>query len=139
MRRSRDEEVIIIHEEDVPKKKVKRLPQKTRSIWKSLIYGVLLACIWGWLVYAGYHFTKQYFDTTINNLQQTNALNMQAINERLASINSEINAIKEAISQTDQTLSSSGSIQAELNKKIELLDKQLQDLEKSLEILKEAP
>ncbi len=122
--------------------KVSNKPNRARSTksgGKIVIYILLFLLFWGGLVYGGFYLTKQYFDQTINNLQQTNALNMQEVNEKLAGLNNELYALQQAISNTDDTLSSSGDIQEELTEKIEILDEQLKALEKSLKILKEAP
>ncbi|MGI6606356.1 MAG: hypothetical protein ACOX2X_04880 [Peptococcia bacterium] len=116
-----------------------RRRNKNTSIGKGIAYVLLFLLVWGGLVYGGFSFTKQYFDQTITNLQQTNALHMQEVNEKLSALNNELNALKNALSDTDETLSSAGDIQEELNEKIELLDDQLKALEKSLNILKEAP
>jgi len=107
--------------------------------WGGLIYGILFILIWGGIVYEGYYYSKNYFDKTINNIQQTNAMNVEQINGRLDNLKNEMEELKMSFSSTDETLSSSGSIQEQLNKKIELLDGQLKNLEKSLKILKEAP
>jgi septal ring factor EnvC (AmiA/AmiB activator) len=111
--------------------------KKKRTNKSGLI--LLFLIIWGGLFAGGFYFTKNYFDRTINNIQQTNALNIQMIKERLDSLTNELLVLKSEISTTDQTLSSTGNIQAELSKKIEILDAQLKNLEKSLRILKEAP
>lgn len=115
-------------------------PRKTGSLKGiGFIYVLVLLLLWGGLVYGGFYFSKQYLDKTINNIQQTNALNIQEIKERMESLTNEMIALKSELSNTDQTLSSSSSIQAQLNQKIDLLDRQLKNLEKSLQILKEAP
>jgi len=103
------------------------------------LYIVLFLLVWGGLVYGGFYLSKQYFDQEITNIQQTNALNIQEIKDRMDSMTNELIAIKGDLSNTDETISSSSSIQEELNEKIEVLDKQLENLEKSLKILREAP
>lgn len=113
--------------------------KKTSSKKAGFIYVLLFLLIWGGLIYAGFYFTKQYLDNTINNIQQTNAMNIQEVKERLDSLANEMIALKSELSSTDETLSSSSSIQEQLRKKIDLLDAQLKNLEKSLKILKEAP
>ncbi|HHY06726.1 MAG TPA: hypothetical protein GX532_07125 [Clostridia bacterium] len=113
--------------------------KKTSSKKAGLVYVLLFLLIWGGLIYAGFYFTKQYLDNAINNIQQTNAMNIQAVKDRLDSLTNEMIALKSELSSTDETLSSSSSIQGELRKKIDLLDAQLKNLEKSLKILKEAP
>jgi len=116
------------------------MPRRTSSP-KSFgpLYILLFLLVWGGLVYGGFYFSKQYFDKEITNIQQTNALSIQEIKDRMDSLTNELIAIKGDLSNTDETISSSSGIQEELNEKIELLDKQLKNLQKSLEILKEAP
>lgn len=105
----------------------------------NFIYILVFLIIWGGLIYGGFYFAKQYLDQQIANIQQTNALHIQEIKERMDSLTREMIDLKSDLSNTDKTLSSSSSIQEQLNDKIELLDKQLKNLEKSLQILKEAP
>ena len=114
--------------------------RKTSSS-KSLgpLYIVLFLLVWAGLVYGGFYYSKQYFDQEIKNIQQTNAMYIQEIKDRMDSLTNELIALKGDLSNTDETISSSSSIHKELNAKIELLDKQLKNLEKSLQILKEAP
>ncbi len=71
----------------------------------------------GGLFAGGFYFTKIILIESINNIQQTNALNIQMIKERLDSLTNELLVLKSEISTTDQTLSSTGNIQAELSKK----------------------
>jgi chromosome segregation ATPase len=117
-----------------------KTPRRKKTSSKlGFIYILLLLLIWAGLVYGGFYFTKQYLANAINNIQQTNAMNMQEVKERLDSLTNEMIALKSELSSTDETLSSSSGIQEQLNKKIDLLDGQLKNLEKSLKILKEAP
>jgi len=109
------------------------------SKWLGFFSVILCLVIWAGLVYGGFYFTKQNLTKEIKNIQQTNALNIQELKERMDSLMNEMIALKGGLSSTDETLSSSSSIQEELNEKIEVLDRQLKTLEKSLQILKEAP
>ena len=95
--------------------------------------------LWAGLVYGGFYFSKQYIDQAVQRVQQTNAMNVQTINERLDALNSEMEELQEVLGYADETLASTGDLQEELNEKIEMLEEQMKELEKSLSILKEAP
>lgn len=116
-----------------------RATRRKSSSRKTGIFVLLFLLFWGGLIYGGFYVTKQYLTTTLGNIQQTNALHLQDMQERLASLSNELAALKGELSNTDKTLASSTGIQGELRQKIELLDAQLKDLQKSLKILKEAP
>lgn len=94
---------------------------------------------WILIIIGGYYVGKLYIDRSIEAVQQTNAVNVQAMQIQLDSMSNEIYQIQLALSDADQTLSNSGTTQEALNQKIEELDKQLQALAESLAILKEAP
>lgn len=114
--------------------------RKTRPVkWVGIVYFLLFLAFWGGLIFGGFYITKDYLDKSINNIQQTNAMNIQELKDRLDSLTNEMVVLKQALNSTDQNITSSGSIQVQLNKKIEVLDQQLKNLEKSLNILKEAP
>ncbi|MDO7787269.1 hypothetical protein [Desulforamulus aquiferis] len=105
---------------------------------KNLIL-VSVFVLWLGLLLGSSFLAKNYIDKTMLTVQQTNAMNVQNLESRLASLSDEMKQIKELLENTDQTLTSSDSTQKALNDKIKDLDKQLQALEKSLNILKEAP
>lgn len=116
----------------------KPLPKKRkpRPLWPGVL-AVLL--FWGGLIYGGFYYAKEYIDCSIQSVQETNAMQIQGLEERLSAIQSEMESIEDALKDTDKTLSSSDATRQDLSKKIEALDEQLQRLEKSLNILKEAP
>lgn len=122
---------------------LKHNPEKTRQgRSKSKTKGVeilVLLLIWGGLVFGGFYAAKQYIDKALQNIQQTNAMSVQAINERLESLSSDMKGLKEVLSSADQTISSTGSLQQVLTDKIRTLEEQMEDLEASLKVLKEAP
>lgn len=103
--------------------------------------GVLFITVllWAGLVFGGFYITRQYIDKTVQRVQQTNAMSVQAINERLDALNSDMKGLKEVLGAADETLASTGSLQKNLTEKIGMLEKQMQELERSLSILKEAP
>jgi uncharacterized protein HemX len=100
---------------------------------------LLIVVLWGGIACGSFYFAKQYIDRSINRVQQTNAINVKALEDRLDTLSTGINDIEQALTNAGLTLSSSDTTQKELNRKIERLDQQLQELEKSLKILKEAP
>lgn len=116
----------------------KRKPKKSSWVLNFIVV-LLIIAIWGGIVYSAYYYARQYIDLSIQMVQQTNAMNVQIITDRLDTLGSEITKIREALQDTGKTISSSTSTQEELSDKINKLDKQLQELEKSLKILREAP
>lgn len=110
-------------------------PAKTRPV----VIILLVLSVWILLVAGGYYVGKLYIDQSIAVIQQDNAVHMITIEQRLESLDTQINGIQQALSNADQSWSSSGSTQESLNQKIEALDKQLKSLEQSLAILREAP
>lgn len=91
------------------------------------------------MVFGGFYIARSYIDRAVNNVQQTNALNVQAINERLDTLSTDMKNLENIVSTAGQSISSSGTIQKELVARIELFDQQIQELKQSLDILKEAP
>lgn len=100
---------------------------------------VLIIILWSGMVFGGFYIAKNYIDRAILNVQQTNAMNVQAINERLDTIAADMKNLENIIGTAGQSISSSGNIQKELVERIELFDQQIQELKRSLDILKEAP
>lgn len=100
---------------------------------------LVIVLLWGGLVFGGFYITKQYIDKAVQNVQQTNAMSVQTINESLEALSSDMKGLKEVLSSADQTISTSGSLQQELTEKIRMLEQQMEDLEASLKVLKEAP
>ena len=99
----------------------------------------LLFVVWVVLVAGGYYAAKVYFDQTVQKIQQANSMNVQALNERMEGLALEITELKALLNVADQSITTSGSLQKDLNERITLLDQQLKSLEQSLKILKEAP
>ena len=113
---------------------------KRRTLcWKKLLLSVMLVILWGGMIYGASYYAKQYIDKSIQSVQQTNAMNVRVLEDRLSNLSAEMQEIKHALQDTDQVLSGSESTQQALNNKIDALDKQLRELERSLKILKEAP
>lgn len=93
---------------------------------------------WVGLLFGGFWYAGYYIDRAAREIQEANALNVQAIEEQMKSLHNEMNAIKEALDKTDATISSAGTVNEEVNKRITEMDEHLKRLEKSLDILKES-
>jgi len=106
---------------------------------QNIIIVVLAVAFWAGALYGGYYLVAQQVDRSVKAVQQSNALNVKALESRLDALAAEVQKMGSSLSSADRTLSSSGSTQKELNDKIQKLDGQLKELEKSLKILKEAP
>ncbi|NLW07241.1 MAG: hypothetical protein GX039_04580 [Clostridia bacterium] len=113
--------------------------KKQPSLALKVLLIVLVIICWGGIVYGAGYYAKQYIDSSIQAVQQTNALNVRALEDRLEELSNDMQEIKMALESTDQTISSSDSTQRELSNRITQLDQQLQELQRSLMILKEAP
>ena len=115
----------------------RQLNRKKRNFRTGSI--ALMFVIWVVLVAGGYYAARVYFDQAVLKIQQSNSMNVQALNERMESIALEIKELKVLLNVADNAISTSGSLQKDLNERITLLDQQLKNLEQSLKILKEAP
>jgi len=117
--------------------------EKEREVKKIVSFiqlRVILALVllWASLFAGGFWYARQYIDQMVLEIQETNALNVQDLEEKIQSLSTEMKAIKESLTQTDKTLSSTGTASEEVKKRIEEMDKQLKGLEKSLSILQES-
>ncbi len=110
--------------------------RKKSTAWAGILLGVVL---WLGLVAGGFYVAKTYIDQSMQNIQQTNAMNIKAVNDRLDAIASDIQALNSGLNITEQTLSSSGNVQMELISRIAEVEARVQELKESLDILKEAP
>lgn len=107
---------------------------------RERVLSVFLAfTLWCAMVFGGFYLAKQYLDRSIHSVQQTNAMHVQELEDRLDRLSVDLRGLEEALRSTGHSLSSSDSTQKELNRKIEDLDRQLEELERSLKVLKEAP
>ncbi|NMA02485.1 MAG: hypothetical protein GX923_07970 [Clostridia bacterium] len=106
---------------------------------KTIIISLVGIILWGAIVYFGYTYAKDYIDTSIKQVQQENALNIQQLTEEVQTLKLEVRNLTDSIISTGLTLSNSTSIQDQIEQRLEVLDKSLQDLENSLRILQEAP
>jgi septal ring factor EnvC (AmiA/AmiB activator) len=113
--------------------------KRRKKIWINLLLIILSAAVWAAAVYYGYTYAKGYIDTSIRNVQQQNAVNIQQLTERIEQMSQEISKLQESIEDADSNISSSKSVQRRIDDRLEELDDQLRELQKSLEILKEAP
>jgi len=130
----------LIESENLPINEKETVKTKTKPPGSSRTTVVLIALIlWAGLVYAGFSLVKVYLDRQITNIQQTNAMNVQTLENRIENLTDELEEMNHALRETDDTLSSSGETQELLNERIEELDERLEELSESLQILKEAP
>ncbi len=117
----------------------KRKKKSNKKIMIKILAVVLCAGLWCAIVYYGYTYAKEYVDTSIRNIQQENALNIQQLTDKVGQLSQEIKGLRESLDDTDSSLSYSTRVQKRIDDKLEELDDQLEELERSLEILKEAP
>jgi len=111
-----------------------------RSAWLPVFFwAVLAAVLWAAVAYAGYYLVFQHVERSVRTVQETNDLNVKALESRLDTLAGQLQEINSSLGNTGRTLSSSGSTQKDLNDKIQQLDSQMKELEKSLKILQEAP
>jgi septal ring factor EnvC (AmiA/AmiB activator) len=113
--------------------------KRRKKIWINILLFIISAAVWTALVYYGYTYAKGYIDTSIRNVQQQNAINIQQLTGRIEQMSQEISKLQESIEDADSNISSSKSVQRRIDDRLEELDDQLRELEKSLQILKEAP
>ncbi|MCF8011084.1 MAG: hypothetical protein K9L17_09260 [Clostridiales bacterium] len=114
----------------------KRKKDKNSTMTKILL-GILLLALWTGIAGGGYYYAKDYFDSTIKDVQETNAMHIQALKENIKEVEEGIEEVDAALDQADQKISSSKDTRQQLNNKIEQLDSQLKNLQKSLKILRE--
>ena len=118
------------------------LPEKNppgRRVNQTGVLLVFTLALWGGLIYGAYYYSTSYFDSAIRSVQETNAMHMQALEERLDNIQMELTVVKEALADTDQTLARTDTTREELSQRIGELDRQLEQLEESLNILRMSP
>ncbi len=99
---------------------------------------ILLVLLWAGLTAGGFWYAGYYIDRAARQIQEANALSVQAMEEQIISLHNEMSAIKEALDKTDATITSTGTASEEVNKRIIEMDEHLKRLEKSLDILKES-
>lgn len=101
--------------------------------------GMLALALWMGLIYSAYYYSTSYFENAIRNVQETNAMHVQTLEDRLDNIQSELAVVQEALADTDQTLARTDTTREELSQRIEKLDRQLEQLQESLNILRKSP
>ncbi len=133
-------EKIIIDDKEPNERRTKR---KAKTVFKRRVINVVVfficVSIWGGVVYYGYTNAKAYIDTSIQNVQQQNAMNLSDINEQILLLNNEILELRTSIDNTGSSLSDTGSLQKSIDRQLDALEDRLRELEKSLKILQEAP
>lgn len=117
----------------------KKKKSKAKKIFINIAVFIVSAGVWYAAAYYGYTYAKDYIDTSIRNVQQQNAMNIQQLTERMEALGQQIAGLREHIEEADSTISSSTAVQRRIDDKLEDLEDQLKDLERALDILKEAP
>lgn len=125
---------------------VKRRKQRKKTAQHNLFLTLLFVALWGALVYGGYWYLdmrlsqmQQQISQSLADIQETNNQQIQELDDKLLSVQKEMEIISQALEETGKEVSTSGSLnREELNKRMIELDKRLQELTKSLEILKES-
>ncbi|MBU4515594.1 MAG: hypothetical protein KJ776_05160 [Proteobacteria bacterium] len=118
---------------------IRRRPRTAKPWVKPLLLTILSVAVWGGLLYGAYYYATDYIDSSIRTVQETNALHVQALNERLDAIQVELEGVKDALEDADRTLASSDSTRAALSQRITELDRQLAQLQQSLNVLRKSP
>ncbi|MGI5840352.1 MAG: hypothetical protein ACOX8W_11940 [bacterium] len=121
--------------EAIPEREQRRRHNTRTSIAAILV----LAALWGGIVYYGFTTAKTYIDTAIQNVQQENAFHLEDLTDSIDRLRREVDNLRESIESTDSALAGSTEVQSRIDEKLRALDNQLQELEQSLRILKEAP
>jgi len=98
----------------------------------------LLVLLWLALLAGGVWLAKGYLDNSLRDIQDTNALHVQALQDKLESLSQKLDELERALEAADDSLARSSITQEELNERILELDRQLEELEESLRILKES-
>lgn len=104
----------------------------------GLLPGLLLVLIWLGLSGYGFYYAHNYFEQSLKRIAETNALNLQSLEDRLNALEEQMQNINQTLDQTGSSLDSTTTASIEVNKRINQLDEQLKALEKSLKILQES-
>lgn len=140
------EDVSIELQEDETKKYARKRKYTKNPFNQKLLVTLLFIFLWGGLVYGAYWYIdgrlvqmEQQINQSIVDVQKNNTLNIKELDDKLSSVEKEMQDISWALEQTGKEVSTSGSsTREELNKRIKELDNRLEELTKSLEILKES-
>ncbi|ATW26882.1 hypothetical protein [Candidatus Formimonas warabiya] len=133
-------------QEDVAKPYRRKGRRTKNTSARKILVVFLFVSLWGALVYGGYWYIDSRLDqmqTQINqsivDVQETNTLRIQELEDKLSTVQKDMQVISLALEQTGKEVSTSGSsTREELNKRMQELDKRLEELKQSLEILKES-
>lgn len=128
-----------IRETEQKRMDVRKKKQRNKKILINILILIISVSLWCAAAYYGYTYAKDYIDTSIRNVQQENAVNIQQLTERMEMLGHEISGLRERIEEADSTLSSSTSVQRRIDRQLGDLEDQLMELDRALQILKEAP
>ncbi|MDD3852617.1 MAG: hypothetical protein PHD40_03055 [Syntrophomonadaceae bacterium] len=112
---------------------------RNKRIIFNIAIGLVLVGLWIGLVYFGYIFAKDYLDTSINNIQHENAMNMKELKEEISILSSETRNLRASMEDAGIVISNTSDVQSRIDEKLVELERHLQQLEKSLATLQEAP
>lgn len=112
---------------------------KSRNLLINILIFMISIGLWCGIVYYGYSYAKNYIDTSINNVRQENAMNIQGLSDQVKLLSNQIKELSNSFEDTDSTISNTTDVQNKIDNKLEELDNRLKELQKSLDILKEAP
>jgi len=123
-----------------------RSRRRKKRRYQSILFFCVFMIAWVGLAYGGFYYTngrlqamQDALNSTLADVQQTNALNVKTLEDKLAAVEEEMKEITFALEETGKEVSSSGmSTRQQLDKRMEALDRQLEELKNSLEILKES-
>lgn len=122
---------------------------KQRPVWLPSLTGFALLILWLGMVYAGYRYIdlrlardhaqmQEYIQRSIQEVRETNALNVQDLQQEIQNLEKEMQNVRQAMEKADQTISTSSSTTRQaLDDKVKELDQRLKDLTQSLKILQE--
>lgn len=98
---------------------------------------LLQVALWCGLVFSGFYYMDNHLAASLEDLEQTNALQVRVLEERLGVVQQQLEEIEGVLMAADDSLGQSSATQEELSARINRLDRQLERLEESLTILQE--
>lgn len=126
----------------------------------KVVMGLILVIVWCVFTYFAYTYSKDYFDTSIKELDDKYYKNYEVavieintlkedistlkgeltlLNENINSFNENMTQVFEDVSGIDSVINETSVLQEATTKKLEELDSRLIELIDNLEILKKAP
>ncbi len=113
--------------------------KRINPLWRQLAVILVPVVLWAGLLYGAYYYATDYINKVVRHVEQTNALQVQVLEDRLDAIQFELAQMKEALADADQVLARSEQTREALHQRINDLDRQLERLEESLNVLRKSP